>query len=537
MEVEASAAKRALNMFWTASGRYDLEPIYLFYDDEGEPDIYRNTLLGLGYRLFDPDVLLPFLRGIEVGLRRDLIHRLTLFILGKMVYRHYLAERPGLEYLRSESNLEELFDSRDRKVIDVMLSFEYSSDAELVKRFKDVYFQYYMYKFIPARKVENGRFLGAGLLFMLTDHRLLEGIWKRGDGESGTEDESVLKRTFLHMQGKSTLQEDRLYIERTFGQSLMPESQVRRIEKLLCIGDHSRSRLYYAGSELHSEEDREQLMQKQRNQAFFNERSRYYERCIDHISERLRSSLEAQKENDSVNSIQGKLDAKRVYRVKAMQDITIFKREIINLIPDFTVDLLIDASSSRIKEQERIATQAYMITRSLLRLSVPVQVTAFRSMRGHTVLQRLRGYSSNDDGRGIFSFFSAGSNRDGLALRALVPLMDFGRSEIAEGKLHRILLVLTDAIPQDTQKIPPSKEHPIAREYAESAAIEDTYDAVRQLRKDGISVSAIFWGINSSVPNIRRMYGDSYARIRTIEQLPDAVIDLLLRVFARIRES
>ena len=60
---------------------------------------------------------------------------------------------------------------------------------------------------------------------------------------------------------------------------------------------------------------------------------------------------------------------------------------------------------------------------------------------------------------------------------------------------------------------------------------------MRELRRDGVSVSAIFWGINSSVPNIRRMYGDSYARIRTIDQLPDAVIDLLLKVFARIRES
>ncbi|MBR1919605.1 MAG: hypothetical protein IJ831_08270 [Spirochaetales bacterium] len=537
MEVEASAAKRALNMFWTASGRYDLEPIYLFYDDEGEPDIYRNTLLGLGYRLFDPDVLLPFLRGIEVGLRRDLIHRLTLFILGKMVYRHYLAERPGLEYLRSESNLEELFDSRDRKVIDVMLSFEYSSDAELVKRFKEVYFQYYMYKFIPARKVENGRFLGAGLLFMLTDHKVLEGLWNSRDGGDELEDESGLKKVLLHMQGKSTPHEDRLFIERTFGQSIMPESQVKRIEKLLCKGNHHGSRLYYAGSEIRTDESSEQLIQKKRNLDFYNERSRYYDRCIDRISERLRSSLEAQKENDTVNTIQGRLDAGRVYRLKAMQDISIFKREIINLIPDFTIDLIIDASSSRIKEQERIATQAYMITRSLLRLNVPVQVTAFRSMRGYTVLQRLRGYSSNDDGRGIFSFFSAGSNRDGLALRALVPLMDFSRSEITDGKLHRIVLVLTDAIPQDTQKIPASKEHPIPRDYAEYAAIEDTYDAVRELRRDGVSVSAIFWGINSSVPNIRRMYGDSYARIRTIDQLPDAVIDLLLKVFARIRES
>ncbi len=537
MEVAAASAKRAMNMVWTASGEYDLEPIYLFYDRNNEPDIYRNTLLGLGYRMFDRDVLIPFLRGIEVGLRRDLIHRITLFILGKMVYRHFIEERPGLELLRYESDLEESFDRRDRKVIDTMLSFKWENDEELVRHFKEVYFQNYMYKFIPARKVENGRFLGAGLLFMFTDHHVMEGIWSKSRKEGDERREGSLKKLLLHMQSKSTAEEDRLYVERTFGQSILPEAQVKRIEKELCTGVHSGTRLYYAGCEIRADISSEQLLQKKRNQAFYAENSRYFDRCMDRISERLRSSLEAQKENDTVNSIQGRLDAGRVYRVRAMRDMEIFRRELVDLIPDFTVDLLIDASSSRIKEQESIATQAYIIAGSLLRLGVPVEVTAFRSMRGHTILQRLRCYGANDDGRGIFSFFSSGSNRDGLALLALRPLMEAGRSEVGEGKIHRIVLVLTDAIPQDTQKIPASREHPLARDYSEDAAFEDTRDSVRQLRRDGVSVSAIFWGMNSSVPNIRRIYGDSFARIRSIEQLPDAVIDLLLKLFARMKEE
>ena len=66
-------------------------------------------------------------------------------------------------------------------------------------------------------------------------------------------------------------------------------------------------------------------------------------------------------------------------------------------MPDFTVDLVLDASSSRCQEQENIAAQAYLITQSLQELQIPVQVTSFRSIHGYTILQLLKTYIHNQD--------------------------------------------------------------------------------------------------------------------------------------------
>ena len=44
MELTHSLKKRATNMVWTAAGRYDFEPVYLFFHINNEPSLYLNTL-------------------------------------------------------------------------------------------------------------------------------------------------------------------------------------------------------------------------------------------------------------------------------------------------------------------------------------------------------------------------------------------------------------------------------------------------------------------------------------------------------------
>ena len=67
MELTHSLKKRATNMVWTAAGRYDFEPVYLFFHSNNEPSLYLNTLEGLAYRTMNPDILLPFLKGLDFG--------------------------------------------------------------------------------------------------------------------------------------------------------------------------------------------------------------------------------------------------------------------------------------------------------------------------------------------------------------------------------------------------------------------------------------------------------------------------------------
>ena len=100
----------------------------------------------------------------------------------------------------------------------------------------------------------------------------------------------------------------------------------------------------------------------------------------------------------------------------------------------------------------------------------------------------------------------------------------------------RIVLVLTDAMPSDAYKAFVPGRLRSSRDYDEALAVEDTCAAVRSLRQKGMRVAAIFWGGNYAVDNLRKIYGDFFVRIRMISQLTDAVINLLLRILAELRE-
>ena len=110
------------------------------------------------------------------------------------------------------------------------------------------------------------------------------------------------------------------------------------------------------------------------------------------------------------------------------------------------MDLLLDGSASQNRQQEKLATQAYLIAESLSRCRIPVRVTAFCSVSGCTVLRVLRDYDHPEQNEGVFDYVAAGWNRDGLALRAMGWLLRQRRSE------QSLLLVLSDG--QAMERLP-----------------------------------------------------------------------------------
>lgn len=60
--------------------------------------------------------------------------------------------------------------------------------------------------------------------------------------------------------------------------------------------------------------------------------------------------------------------------------------------PLFTVDLLLDASASRLQYQEMIAAQGVILSESLQACHIPVRVSEFCSVRGYTVLRILKAF-------------------------------------------------------------------------------------------------------------------------------------------------
>ena len=137
-------------------------------------------------------------------------------------------------------------------------------------------------------------------------------------------------------------------------------------------------------------------------------------------------------------AVLGEICASQVWRALYLEDPRIFeKREEVS-DAGFSVDILIDASSSRKDSQEQIAAQSYILVKSLDLCRIPLQVYSYCSIRGYTVLRLFQSYGEIDRAEEVFSYVAAGNNRDGLALRGAGHLMENSEQE------KKLLLVLTD---------------------------------------------------------------------------------------------
>ena len=184
------------------------------------------------------------------------------------------------------------------------------------------------------------------------------------------------------------------------------------------------------------------------------------------MTEKLRLELDARMDDVPVQAIQGNIRASQVWRALYLEDPRVFeKREEVS-DAGFSVDILIDASSSRKNSQEQIAAQAYILAKSLDLCGIPLQVYSYCSIRGYTVLRLFQSYGENRKAEEVFSYVAAGNNRDGLALRGAGHLMAQSEQE------KKLLLVLTDGSPQDDQ-IAAEGAFYKNREYTDQIAVED----------------------------------------------------------------
>ena len=231
--------------------------------------------------------------------------------------------------------------------------------------------------------------------------------------------------------------------------------------------------------------------------------------------------MQVQQQPDAVSVRQGHADVRRIWRLPVLNDGRVFLRSEEESNPGFTVDLLLDGSASRLHCQETIAAQGYILARSLAACAIPVRVSSFCSLRGFTVARILKDFSEKNAERKIFHYFAAGWNRDGLALRMAGKLMDDAPAD------RHLLILLTDASPDDSRRILPTGQSPLSRSYDGAAGVADTAEEVWALRQRGIRVAAVFMGENASAPDARTIYGHDLVRIQRMDQLATAAGKLI----------
>lgn len=539
---------------------------------DGQPDLYMNCVIGLVHKWFGEDLSKKLFASWAGDAHQAMYDDLAWLALENTVYEKELPERPALAELRqahaaaffaSEYQLSRqewmaknqlvyaLQSARWKAVLEqkppVLAPWEKGLSAalacpgtlsgeELTEAVRTAFRKYLRFDGTAHAKKPFTLHFGERWVPLLT--KLFTTEMVRTDdlaidrsaaaGENGMVRASNALRAQLESGDREN--EDRDYVEGCFGRSLYPSRELALIEQRLCTGNHLGCHLWFTRGETAQGKtmraDVQHLFdqateQAERNRADFLKNNDLYQSSILRLTEHIRNCMQVQQQPDAVSARQGHVDSQRIWRLPVLRDGKVFLRSEEENNPGFTVDLLLDGSASRLHCQETIAAQGYILARSLATCGIPVRVSSFCSLRGYTVVRILKDFSEKNAERKIFNYFAAGWNRDGLALRMAGKLLDTAPAD------RHLLILLTDASPDDSRKILPTGKVPLSRSYDGEAGVQDTAEEVRALRQQGVRVAAVFMGENASAPDARTIYGQDLVRIQRMDQLATAAGKLI----------
>lgn len=568
----SGSARRARNIIWNAAGRYDFEPPFLAFFPNGNPDHYFNMVAGLVQKWLDMPRLWDFFESYGDSRRADEFDDYLWLGLENCVYEKELPERPILEKLRrdraeefylqqqslSRQQMEyqsmpvytqqeyrwaavslrkaPLLTPREKRMAEA-LQFSGALDTEGVLEAMRDFLQRF-FRYTPGAEM-SGRAQPNAVwrLLLRHEHRRRDRLLVRAGTGEGNHPKAVQQRHTGLGRHVGPGEEDRAYIEAVFGRSLLTEQELRILENELCVGIDEGCRLWVTRGESAETRDRDALevrasaaRQRARNEAYLTDNAAVIRSAVRTLATRLETVFSSYFKHLPEPSRAGRIRPEQAYRLPVLDDGRVFLKDGEEAEPEICVDLLLDASQSRMHVQEILSSEASVIAKSLEKLHIPVRVCAFRSLRGYTVLELLKPWKG--DCRGLTGYYAGGWNRDALAIEALGRLDD---DEILRGRT-RILLLLTDASPNDST--PMAATGPgLPREYEGAAAVKAAEDAVRALRSRGVRVGAVFHGNSSHLENVHQIYGHAYVRIRKISQMAQGVSDLLLMLLRELHQD
>lgn len=565
MDISDTEKRRAENLIWNAAGDYGFQPDFRVFDAEGRADLYWNSIIGAVRRRYDWQTLSGMFRDFRGRLNQLEYENLTWLALENAVFPREQGVRPALPFLRTdcarriaaipsaegESLANRLLRAHFQRVLGqrpalspeenaLLDALEADGDgdaARFAERTLALFTEYLAYR--PAgeadaedadRKPFRLPFLRIGWRSKNAPEELPPvrgfgfGFGEHADEYGGSENTD---QGHIHVRfAKYAAQTDeglRKYIESYFGAPLYDPREMREMERVLCSGNHRDCHLHFTRGEEGSapaegfvaKQRQAAREQAQRNRAYYQAHLDSNRTAIDRLTARLKNSMLTQMESSMVKSGAGRLVGSRVWRGVYLDDPKIFEKELRGDPGNLSVDILLDASTSQIHRQETVSAQGYLIAESLTRCRLPVRVYSFCSMSGYTIVRLFRDYGETGKNDDIFRYFTTGCNRDGLAVRVAAEMLKKTDAE------HRLLIVLSDAKPNDVLKVQTSLN--IWRDYTESVGVEDTATEVHRARVDGISVICVFTGGDDDLPSVRRIYGRDFARIRSLDQFADTV--------------
>lgn len=568
--------RRAVNQIWNGAQAYAFAPAFIALGAAGKPDLYLNTLVGLVHKWYDMDQLKILFTDLQTSALRDTFMTLVWLGLEHAVYGKEVPQRPALKDLRLEhaetfcagagqagkvwlhtstgvaQDMETarwqavlgektVFLNPWEKRLYEALAFDPAwSTAELCTQVREMLRRFFILKYTEDKRgwmhfATSERW--AALVQKIFPHFNLQGedqVLLRPASEAPAYlDGRLSQGLWGQLFNPRREQKDRAYLAQCFGKAFYNPARTAELEHALCTGNHKDCHLYFSSGEKATVKGELPYVavaaerQREANLAYYKEHESLYRHLSRQLERQIKNALLVTQQPLPVRARTGNFMPGQVWRALALHDGQVFEAKEESMRPDFTVDMLLDASGSRIYTQEIIAAQAYALAVSLSRCGISLQIYSFCSLRGYTVLRLLKKYQDRQHLENLFSYFATGWNRDGLALRGAAHLLSS-----TEGK--KLLIMLTDAHPNDDLELPQAglRQH---RAYGEAAAVADTAAEVQTLRNSGIRVIGLISGEDDdNTTTARAIFGQDFVRVTEIAKMAVQVGRLLQRQIAAL---
>lgn len=572
METQGQEKQRANNIIWNAAEDYSFNSGFEVYDAGGRADVYWNYIIGAVRKYYDFSLLQEFFSGLLKDPDHVFYESMTWIGLENCAYRKGIADRPVLEDLRrsyAESVLrkeqpESLYYLVDEiraahfqralgreplmreQVFNILRALEFDealSTEEIVLRMNQIIAQHFPLQ-IPERKRKlleialpiQLRLPINGLSFPRFQFSFFNISFSSpfnvgsndSAGEAGStgirrphSKKNTLWQAFKDERGKKL----RSNIQGRYGLSILPESQTAALERALCVGNHRDCNLHFtrgefdpgAGAKADAERMKVVLKQRDKNRKYFQQNQARINNSILKLTGIIKNTLLVHLDPASQRSETGQIVAGKVWRNIYLNDKMVFIKNTRDDIGSISVDILLDASGSQSDRQEALAAQGYIIAESLKRCQIPVKVYSFCTYGNFTVINLFRDYTEEARNERIFNYHASGCNRDGLAIRTALHMME------QTGYDHKILIILSDGKPIDPNGIAARGIDPDLSFYSDTVGANDAAFEVRKGRQNGISVLCVFTGSDDDLPVAQKIYGNDLVCIKSPEKFADIV--------------
>lgn len=573
---------RKQNIVWTVSEDYHFEPSFLlFHFQRKESDYYKYALAGLAYKYYEfTEIENFYLLYKEGDFQIEEIRRIIEITIENLLWDTFIKERPGVLFFRkkymserlhhyhfhSPNNLSEeleyaFYSVKENivpksaplviKLLDRLLDLDEKSTSLLIKKLEKIindFFHinpslkmgYAIDKIIDQTKWKEENKRKNRLEFK----RGMDTIPKREELDSAelarsyfsSENEEKDTDSLSHQLDISSLR-DSINMEKTaieiYGQPILPPHVIEKMERELCVDVHKGVRLLITdgkyGDSLNEQfRNSERLRHKENNREHFDNNSILYRRSISKLTRILQQYILADKEDILVKSYSGTLTPSRLWRYEKLNDPRVFEKEIKDQQGKITVDILLDSSASQQDRQELVAAQGYIIASALRKLNIPVRVTGFSNFSNVQIIKLFRDYEDDDiKNDKIFEYQASGSNRDGLAIKTVLALMDRSADD-------NILIILSDGRPNDKVNVGilGIKQSSVVN-YTGEMAIKDSAKEVFQGRMNDTIVFGIFTGKEEDLEQEKRIYGNDFVYIHQIERFSETVGNFLKQIIEK----